>query len=111
MCRNSEERKHWRKVITRTVYLIVLAIVSALCVYTEYKHNIVIDMTEVEDALRGLEKEYRERDYADFFSDSGVRGARDEAAGEFRRKRDEAVERIRGRCAGSGSDGGGGGSD
>jgi hypothetical protein len=57
----------------------------------------LIEYAEKRIEIEAVREDYRNRDPALFLEDPGVRGAADTAAREFERKRDEALQRFRGR--------------
>jgi hypothetical protein len=60
----------------------------------------VLEYVETQNAIQSLREDYRNRDPYEFLDEvPGVRGAADNADAEFRRKRDEALQRIRDRHA------------
>jgi hypothetical protein len=72
----------------------------------------IIKYVETQQVIEALREEYGNRDPIEFIDTiPDVRRAADRAAGEFERKRDEAVERFRGGFTGRGNFGSGTGSD
>ncbi|GHU68915.1 hypothetical protein FACS189450_00740 [Spirochaetia bacterium] len=60
----------------------------------------MLKYVETQNEIQQLREDYGNRDPYEFLDDvPGVRGAADNAADDFRRKRDEAIQRIRGRYA------------
>jgi hypothetical protein len=57
-------------------------------------------LASLERESAAMREDINSRPLDEFLDDPGVRGAADNAAGEFRRKRDEAVRRIRGGLSG-----------
>jgi hypothetical protein len=56
----------------------------------------LIEYVEKQNEIQSIREDYGNRDPYEFLDDvPGARGAADNAADEFRRKRDEAVQRIR----------------
>jgi hypothetical protein len=75
-------------------FILVGAILGMVIFY--YRDREVIEYAERQNEIRALREDYGNRDSFEFFDNiPGVRGAAEDAAGEFRRKRDEAVERFR----------------
>jgi hypothetical protein len=64
---------------------------------------------EAEYELQDMREDMGNRPPAEFLDDPYIRGAADNAAADFQRKRDEAIQRIRSRPIDRGPDGGGGG--
>jgi hypothetical protein len=56
----------------------------------------VFEYMEAQNELQTMQEDIGNRPLDEFLEDPGVRGAADNADAEFRRKRDEAVQRIRG---------------
>jgi hypothetical protein len=56
----------------------------------------IFEYMETRNEIQTLQEDINNRPPDEFLEDPGVRGAADSADGEFRRKRDEAVQRIRG---------------
>jgi hypothetical protein len=56
-----------------------------------------IEYMEAQSELQTMREDIGNRPPDKFLEDPGVRGAADSADAEFRRKRDEAIQRIRGR--------------
>jgi hypothetical protein len=55
-----------------------------------------IEYMEARNEIQSMREDIGSRPSDEFLEDPGIRGAADNAADEFRRKRDEAVQRIRG---------------
>jgi hypothetical protein len=92
----------------------MLALVLAVLAFQFFRgrDRKIYELMEKEYELQMLREEYGNRDPYEFLDEvPGVRGSADHAADEFIRKRDEAVQRIRGGHADRGSDYGGGGGD
>ncbi|GHV13792.1 hypothetical protein FACS189491_09230 [Spirochaetia bacterium] len=53
-------------------------------------------LQETQHEIQEMRDSYGNRDPYEFLDDPGVRGAADGASEEFKRKRDEAIQRIRG---------------
>jgi hypothetical protein len=93
-----------------TGMLLLVILVTAFRFFRERDRKI-IEAMEAQYEIEALREDIGSRDSAGFLEDPGVRRAADGAADEFRRKRDEAIQRIRGGRADRGPDGGGGRSD
>ena len=57
----------------------------------------IVEYAERQQAIEALREDYSNRDPVEFFEVPGVRGAADNAAAEFERRRDEALQRFRDR--------------
>jgi hypothetical protein len=83
-------------------FLAAAVISSAIfgAIHYRNKDKEIIQYVEKQQAIEALREDYGNHDPVEFLDDiPGVRGAADGAAGEFIRKRDEAVERFRNRLA------------
>jgi hypothetical protein len=56
----------------------------------------IYEYMEAQNEIQTLQEDINNRSPNEFLEDPGIRGAADNADAEFRRKRDEAVQRIRG---------------
>jgi flagellar biosynthesis/type III secretory pathway M-ring protein FliF/YscJ len=91
------------------VVLIVLLVLAFR--FFQERDRKIYEFMEKEYALQMLRENIDDRPAGEFLEDPGIRGSVDGAAGEFRRKRDEAVERIRSGRVDRGPDRSGGGGD
>jgi hypothetical protein len=77
------------------------AVISAVifgALHYRNKNKEMLEYVEKQQAIEALREDYSNRDPNEFIDDiPGVRGAADGAAGEFERKRDEALQRFRNR--------------
>jgi hypothetical protein len=55
----------------------------------------IFEAMEKQHEIEALQEDINNRSPGEFLEDPGIRGAADNADAEFRRKRDEAVQRIR----------------
>jgi hypothetical protein len=55
----------------------------------------ILEYMEAQNELQIMQEDIGNRPLDEFLEDPGVRGAADNAAGEFQRKRDEAIRAIR----------------
>jgi hypothetical protein len=77
--------------ITSFVVLVVLAFR-----FFHHRDRKILEYMEAQSELQIMQEDIGNRPLDKFLEDPGVRGAADNADAEFRRKRDEAVQRIRG---------------
>jgi hypothetical protein len=79
--------------------LVVCAVIVALVVF-HFRDKELLEYAEKQIEIETLREDYGARDPYEFLDEvPGARGAVDNAADEFRRKRDEAVHRFRNRFA------------
>ena len=57
----------------------------------------IVEYAERQQVIENLREDYSNRDPVEFLEVPGVRGAADNAAVEFERRRDEALQRFRNR--------------
>jgi hypothetical protein len=74
--------------------VIIFGLILGL-VYFHFRDKELIEYAEKQIEIESLREDYRSRDPVEFLEVPGVRGAVDDAAGEFQRKRDEALQRFR----------------
>ncbi|GHT52212.1 hypothetical protein FACS1894106_0440 [Spirochaetia bacterium] len=87
-------------VITGAGIMLALVLVIVAFRFFHERDKKIFEYAERQNEIQTLEEEYRNRDPYEFLDEvPGVRGAADNAADDFRRKRDEAIQRIRGRYA------------
>jgi hypothetical protein len=75
--------------------LVLVLIVMAFRFFRERDRKIY-EYMEAQHEIQAMQEDIYNRPLNEFLEDPGVRGAADNADAEFRRKRDEAVQRIRG---------------
>ena len=81
------------------VCAVIAGVVLALVV-VHYRDKELLEYAEKQNAIQTLREDYGSRDPYEFLDEvPGARGAADDAADEFRSKRDEAVQRFRNRLA------------
>ena len=81
------------------VCAVLAALVLALVV-VHYREKEIREYAEKQIEVETLREDYSARDAYEFLDEvPGARGAADSAAGDFRRKRDEALQRFRNRLA------------
>jgi hypothetical protein len=78
--------------------LALVLIITAFRFFSERDRKIY-EYMEAQNEIQTMQDDIGNRPPDEFLEDPGVRGAADNADAEFRRKRDEAVQRIRGRHA------------
>ena len=79
--------------------VIVFGIILAIGFFNRRDRE-MLEYAEKQIEIEEMREDYGNRDPYEFLDEvPGVRGAADNAADDFRRKRDEAVQRIRGRYA------------
>jgi hypothetical protein len=83
-------------IITGAVGMLVLVLVVLAFRFFHNRDRKILEYMEAQNELQIMQEDIGNRPPDKFLEDPGVRGAADNAAGEFRRKRDEAVQRIRG---------------
>ncbi|GHV04020.1 hypothetical protein FACS189485_08520 [Spirochaetia bacterium] len=87
-------------IITGAVLMFALVLVIAAFRFVHERDRKIFEYAERQNEIQTLEEDYRNRDPYEFLDElPGVRGAADNAAEEFNRKRNEAIQRIRGRYA------------
>jgi hypothetical protein len=87
----------WKGVITGAAGMLLLVVLVLVLRFFHNRDKRIMERMEQQYELQTLQEDYRNRDPYEFLEDvPGVRGAADNADAEFRRKRDEAVQRIRG---------------
>jgi hypothetical protein len=86
----------WRGVITGAAGMLVLVLLVLAFRFFHNRDRKILEYMEAQHEIETLQEDIDNRPPDEFLEDPGVRGAADNAAGEFQRKRDEAVQRIRG---------------
>jgi hypothetical protein len=80
--------------VAGTVVLVLLVLVFR---FFHERDKELMKYVETQNEIQMLQEDYTDRDPLEFLDDiPGARRAADDADAEFRRKRDEAVQRIRG---------------
>jgi hypothetical protein len=76
----------------------ILALVLIIMVFRFFheRDRKIYEYMETQHEIELLQEDIGNRPLDEFLDDPGVRGAADGADAEFRRKRDEAIQRIRG---------------
>jgi hypothetical protein len=86
-------------VITGAGTVLALVLIIAAFRFFHERDRKIYEYVEQQNAIQEMREDYRNRDPYEFLDTPGVRGAVGDAAEEFYRKRDEAIQRIRGRYA------------
>jgi hypothetical protein len=86
-------------IITGAAFVLLLALLGAAFRFYYRRDREILEAMEAQREIELLQKDIGSRPADEFLEDPGVRGAADSAAEEFRRKRDEAVQRIRSRLS------------
>ena len=87
--------KFWKGVITGAAGVSVLVLLVLAFRFFHERDRKIFEAMERQHEIEVLQEDIGSRSLDEFLEDPGVRGAADNAADEFRRKRDEAVQRIR----------------
>jgi hypothetical protein len=82
--------------ITGVGIMLALVLVIAAFRFFHERDRKIYEAMELQNEIQELREDYSNRDPMEFLDDPGVRGAADNATEEFNRKRDEALQRIRG---------------
>jgi hypothetical protein len=83
-------------IITGAVGMLVLVLVVLAFRFFHNRDRKIFEYMEAQHEIELLQENIGNRPPDVFLEDPGVRGAANNADAEFRRKRDEAVQRIRG---------------
>jgi hypothetical protein len=75
--------------------MLVLVLIVIVFRFFHERDRKIFEYMEAQNELRTMQEDIGNRPPDEFLEDPGVRGAADNAADEFRRKRDEAIQRIR----------------
>jgi hypothetical protein len=89
----------WKGVITGAVIMLALVLVVMIFRFFLERDRKIYEYMEAQHELQAMREDIIHRPFDEFLEDPGIRGAADNAAGEFRRKRDAAIQRIRSRDA------------
>jgi hypothetical protein len=80
-------------IITGVAGVLVLVLVVLALRFFNNRGRKILEYMESQSELQGMQEDIGNRPPDEFLEDPGVRGAADNAADEFRRKRDEAIQR------------------
>jgi hypothetical protein len=83
-------------VLTGAVVMAALVVVVFVFWLFWERDRKVFEYMEAQHELQDMREDIGSRPLDEFLEDPGIRGAADSADAEFRRKRDEAIQRIRG---------------
>ncbi|GHU91834.1 hypothetical protein FACS189476_12560 [Spirochaetia bacterium] len=87
-------------IITGAGIMLALALVIGAFRFFHERDKKIYEYAEKQNEIQEIREDYRNRDPYEFLDEvPGVRGATDNATEEFNRKRNEAIQRIRGRYA------------
>ena len=89
----------WKGVITGAAGMLVLVLLVLVFRFFYNRDRKILEYMEAQNEIQAMQEDIGNRPLDEFLEDPGIRGAADNAADEFRRKRDEAIQRIRGRHA------------
>jgi hypothetical protein len=88
--------KFWKGAITGAAGMLVLVLIIMAFRFFHDRDRKIYEYMETRNEIQTMQEDIGNRPLNEFLDDPGVRGAADSADAEFRRKRDEAVQRIRG---------------
>jgi hypothetical protein len=91
--------KFLKGVITGVVGMLLLVVLVLVFWFFWERDRKIYEYMEAQGEIQAMQEDIGNRPLDEFLEEPGVRGAADNADAEFRRKRDEAVQRIRGRHA------------
>jgi hypothetical protein len=83
-------------VITGVGGMLALVLIIMVFRFFHERDKKIYEYMEVQNEIQIMQEDIGNRPLDEFLEDPGVRGAADNADAEFRRKRDEAIQRIRG---------------
>jgi hypothetical protein len=75
---------------------LALVLIAALLRFFYERDRKIYEYMEAQSEIQVMREDLWDRPVDEFLAEPGVRGAADKAGDEFRRKRDEAIQRIRG---------------
>jgi hypothetical protein len=88
--------KFWKGVIAGAAGMLALVLIIMVFRFFSERDRKIYDYMEAQSEIQTMQEDINNRSLDEFLEDPGVRGAADSADAEFRRKRDEAIQRIRG---------------
>jgi hypothetical protein len=86
--------KFWKGVITRAAGMLHLVMLVLVFRFFHKRDRKIYEYMEAQHERQAMQEDIGNRPLNEFLEDPGIRGAADNAAGEFRRKRDEAIQRM-----------------
>jgi hypothetical protein len=86
----------WKGFITGAAVMLLLAGLVLVFRFFHERDRKIFEAMEKQHEIEALQEDINNRPLDEFLEDPGIRGAADNATDEFRRKRGEAVQRIRG---------------
>jgi hypothetical protein len=86
----------WRGVLTGAAGMLVLVLLVLAFRFFQERDRKIYEYMEAQGEIQSMQEDIGNRPLDEFLEDPGVRGAADNARDGFQRKRDEAVQRIRG---------------
>jgi hypothetical protein len=87
--------KFWKGVITGSAGTLVLVVLILVFRFFSERDRKIYEYMEAQNEIQTMQEDINNRPLDEFLEYPGVRGAADNADAEFRRKRDEAIQRIR----------------
>jgi hypothetical protein len=87
----------WKGVITGAAGMLVLVLLVLVFRFFYERDRKIYEYMEAQNEIQTMQEDINNRPLDEFLEDPGVRGAADNARDDFQRKRDEAVQRIRGK--------------
>jgi hypothetical protein len=90
-----EMKNFWKGVIAGAGAVLALGLAIGAALFFRERDRRMYEYWEAEYEIQGLREDMGNRSAAEFLEEPGIRGAADNAAADFQRKRDEAVRAIR----------------
>jgi hypothetical protein len=81
--------------ITGAAGMLALVVLVLVFRFFHERDRKIYEYMEAQNEIQTMQEDIGNRPLDEFLEDPGVRGAADSADAEFRRKRDEAIQRIR----------------
>ena len=83
-------------VITGAAGMLLLVVLVLVFRFFQERDRKIYEYMEAQSEIQTMQEDINHRSLDEFLEEPGVRGAADNARNGFQRKRDEAVQRIRG---------------
>jgi hypothetical protein len=83
-------------VLTGAAGVLILAVLVLVFRFFWERDRKIYEYMEAQREIQAMQEDINNRPLDEFLEDPGVRRAADNAAADFQRKRDEAIQRIRG---------------